>query len=95
MDRLAGFYTAPGFHFDKHRHGEGPEHWSSTIGETVFEIYPVASERESTVSTRLGFSVPSLEEALERLKDIHAAILTWPSDTPYGRRAVVRDFEGQ
>jgi catechol 2,3-dioxygenase-like lactoylglutathione lyase family enzyme len=94
IDRLAIFYTALGFHFTKHRHGKGPEHLSSTIGETVFEIYPVNSANESTISTRLGFSVPSLRDALNQLRGIHATVLTEPSDTAFGRRAVVKDFEG-
>jgi lactoylglutathione lyase len=94
VDRLASFYTALGFHFTKHRHGKGPEHLSSTIGETVFEIYPSNGAGESTTSTRLGFSVPSLTNALGELRKIHATVLTEPSDTPYGRRAVVKDFEG-
>jgi catechol 2,3-dioxygenase-like lactoylglutathione lyase family enzyme len=94
IDRLASFYTALGFHFTKHRHGTGPEHLSSTIGETVFEIYPSNGVNESTVSTRLGFSVPSLTNVLGQLRRLHATVLAEPSDTPFGRRAVVKDFEG-
>lgn len=94
MDRLASFYAALGFCFTRHRHGKGPEHLSATIGETVFEIYPLSNANESTASTRLGFSVPSLAGALGQLRGIHATVLTEPSDTPYGRRAVVKDFEG-
>jgi predicted enzyme related to lactoylglutathione lyase len=94
VKRLARFYTALGFHFTKHRHGNGPEHLSSTIGETVFEIYPAKDVNESTVSTRLGFSVPSLANALGHLRGLEATVLVEPSDTPFGRRAVVKDFEG-
>lgn len=94
VDRLASFYEALGLHFTRHRHGKGPEHVSATIGETVFEIYPANGANESTVSTRLGFSVPSLTNALGQLRGRHATVLTEPSDTPFGRRAVVRDFEG-
>jgi lactoylglutathione lyase len=94
IDRLASFYTALGFHFTKHRHGKGPEHLSSTIGETVFEIYPSNGANESTVSTRLGFSVPCLMNALCQLRGLDATVLVEPSDTEFGRRAVVKDFEG-
>ncbi len=94
IDRLASFYAALGFQFTKHRHGKGPEHLSSTIGETVFEIYPANGANDSTASTRLGFSVPSLTEALGQLRGLDATVLVEPSDTPYGRRAVVKDFEG-
>jgi len=94
IDRLGSFYSALGFHFTKHRHGNGPEHLSGTIGDTVFEIYPASSPSESTTATRLGFTVPTLSQALERLRTMHATVLTEPADTPYGRRAVVKDFEG-
>jgi lactoylglutathione lyase len=94
IDKLATFYAALGLRFSKHRHGPSPEHLSSTIGETVFEIYPANSANESTVSTRLGFSVPSLADALSRLRHLEATVLSEPSDTPFGRRAVVQDFDG-
>ena len=64
INRLASFYSALGLKFTKHRHGNGPEHLSSTIGETVFEIYPSKGGNETTIATRLGFSVPSLTNAL-------------------------------
>jgi lactoylglutathione lyase len=94
IERLAAFYGALGYHFTKHRHGKGPEHLSSTIGQTVFEIYPANNAEESTTSNRLGFSVPSLTSALEKLRHLEATIVTEPSQTEFGRRAVVKDFEG-
>src|SRR6266478_5805206 len=94
INRLAIFYEALGLRFTRHRHGTGPEHLSGVIGETVFEIYPSNGANESTVSTRLGFSVPSLENALEHLRGLEATVLVEPSDTEFGRCAVVKDFEG-
>jgi lactoylglutathione lyase len=94
IDRLGSFYAALGFRFIKHRHGEGPEHLSCAIGETVFEIYPRNGKNESTVSTRLGFSVPSLADALGVLRNLDATVLAEPTDSPFGLRAIVKDFEG-
>jgi lactoylglutathione lyase len=94
MERLGSFYEALGLHFVRHRHGNGPEHLTSTIGETVFEIYPRNGANGSTVSTRLGFSVDSLANTLSLLRKLEAAVVAEPSDSPFGRRAVVRDFEG-
>ena len=94
IEKLAGFYTALGFSFVRHSHGKGPVHFSSKIGEIVFEIYPAGGPNESTAATRLGFSVPSLTKALESLRELKATILTEPAETPFGRRAVVKDFEG-
>src|SRR5438045_521626 len=94
VDRLVVFYEAIGLHFTRHRHGSGPEHLSADVGETVFEIYPAAGAAENTVATRLGFSVVSLSETLRSLEAIEATVLSQPAETPFGRRAVVKDFEG-
>ena len=94
IDLLATFYEALGLRFTKHRHGKGPEHLSSTIGEMVFEIYPSEGANQSTTATRLGFSVPSLSTALDKLQGLNVTVLAQPSETEFGRRAVVKDFEG-
>jgi len=94
LEKLAKFYSALGLCFVRHQHGIGPEHLSSQVGETVFEIYPTARPEESTVAIRLGFSVPSLTIALNDLLGLNAVVVAEPSDTPFGRRAVVKDFEG-
>src|SRR5437588_11549384 len=94
IEKLTTFYSTLGFKFIKHRHGKAPEHFSAMIGQTVFEIYPCANPDESTASTRLGFSVASLADALARLRSLGVTVLAEPSDSEFGRRAVVRDFEG-
>jgi len=93
MDRLARFYEVLGLSFTKHRHGKGPEHLSSEMEGIAFEIYPAVAN-ESTAATRLGFSVPPLQDVLLELMALEVTVLSEPADTPYGRRAVVRDFEG-
>jgi catechol 2,3-dioxygenase-like lactoylglutathione lyase family enzyme len=73
MEKLAKFYSALGFSFVRHRHGKGPEHFSSAIGGAVFEIYPASNPEESTTSTRLGFSVPSSAPFALGLGNLHRA----------------------
>jgi lactoylglutathione lyase len=94
IDRLASFYAVLGIKFSRHQHDQGPEHLSASVGGTVFEIYPSAHSKESTTSTRLGFTVPSLSKAIAELRGLEATVLIEPADTPFGRRAVVKDFEG-
>lgn len=94
IDKLATFYTTLGLHFTKHRHGKGPEHLSATISQTVFEIYPAIPPDETTTSTRLGFTVPDLTRTLNQLSELGSTIMTEPSQTEFGLRAVVKDFEG-
>lgn len=94
IDRLGKFYQTLGLQFTKHRHGSGPEHLSANVGETVFEIYPAASPNDSTTSTRLGFSVFSLSDTINKLEQMQVTIVSKPAQTPFGLRAVVQDFEG-
>jgi hypothetical protein len=67
---------------------------SGVIGDTVFEIYPSNGKDDRTISTRLGFSVPSLDNTLRELRALDARVLVEPAETEFGRRAVVQDFEG-
>jgi|SRR5215472_5693163 len=94
IERLAQFYSVLGLGFTKHRHGKGPEHLSAVVGETTFEIYRARGSDDSTISTRLGFSVKSLPEVIRQLSHMNVEVLAEPAETEYGIRAVVKDFEG-
>jgi len=94
FDHSAQFYQALGLTFVKHRHGNGLDHLSCELGHVVFEIYPRTSESDSTVFTRLGFRVPSVDGAVEQLQKIGVKVISPPKDSPWGRRAVVDDYDG-
>ena len=94
LERAATFYQVLGLSFQKHRHGSGPEHLACELGSVAFEIYPRTDDSDSTSSTRIGFRVPSVEAAIEQLRQIGAAVVSPPKDSPWGRRAVVDDFDG-
>ena len=34
------YYESLGLQFVKEKHGKGPVHWSTQIGECIFELYP-------------------------------------------------------
>jgi catechol 2,3-dioxygenase-like lactoylglutathione lyase family enzyme len=55
------FYEALGLSFQAEQHGAGPVHYSTRIGSTVLELYPV--KRESSRGVRLGLSCTNPEEA--------------------------------
>jgi lactoylglutathione lyase len=94
MARAAAFYSNLGLVFRQHRHGSGPEHFAAELPDGgVFELYPVA-DNASTVATRIGFRVPSLEHAVAALSDFPGAIVSAPRDSEWGRRAVVADPDG-
>jgi len=94
IDRAAAFYSCLGLEFQKHRHGSGPEHFAAELGGSVFELYPLADGVASTSGTRVGFRVPSVDEAVAALSQYAGAIISAPRDSEWGRRAVVADPDG-
>jgi lactoylglutathione lyase len=92
--RAAAFYSRLGLQFAKHRHGNGVEHYAAELPGGVFELYPLAPEGPSTLGTRIGFRVPSVDAALAALSDYPGAVVTPARDSEWGRRAVVADPDG-
>jgi lactoylglutathione lyase len=94
MARAAAFYSRLGLEFNQHRHGSGPEHFAAELpGGGIFELYPV-KDGASTLGTRIGFRVPSVDDAIGALSDYPSAIVSAPRDSEWGRRAVVADPDG-
>jgi catechol 2,3-dioxygenase-like lactoylglutathione lyase family enzyme len=56
------FYEALGLKFVAEQHSSGPRHWSSTIEDTVLELYQ-SGQRGPTVG-RLGFRVHDVAVAV-------------------------------
>jgi lactoylglutathione lyase len=94
IHRAAKFYSALGLLFTAHSHGSGPEHCSSEVSGLVFEIYPATTKSAPTTGTRIGFNVDSVDELIPLLTQAGAQIVSPPSDSEWGRRAVVRDIDG-
>lgn len=90
--RLAAFYECLGAKFKDEKHGKGPSHKSSVLGETVFEIYPCGANQHSSDS-RVGFKVESIEEALKQLEP-YLTIKAKPQKSEYGQFCIVQDPEG-
>ncbi len=94
LECSASFYRVLGLSFQKHRHGRGPEHLTCELGPVVFEIYPRKDDSDSTSSTHIGFRVPSVDAAVEQLRQVGVTVVSPPNDSPWSRRAVVDDFDG-
>jgi lactoylglutathione lyase len=94
MNRAIRFYETLGLRFSRHSHGTGPEHYSSEDAGVVFEIYPLEPGKTPTVDTRLGFAVTSVDTAASKLSALGAKLVTPPAESPWGRRAVLADFDG-
>ena len=94
-ERLAAFYSVLGLEFEKHQHGKGPWHFASELANGgVLEIYPQRSADDFTSAMRLGFGVESVDKAVEQLRKHGAMVISGPKDSPWGRRAILRDIEG-
>ena len=89
----ASFYEALGMRFHSERHGSSAEHLASQIGDFIFEIYPLAGNT-STTATRIGFTVDSLDDAVNCAAAVHGKVITKPAQSAWGRRAVLMDPEG-
>ena len=94
LARAAAFYSRLGLQFTRHRHGNGPEHFAAELPGGVFELYPLSPDGASTLGTRIGFRVPSVDAALAALSDYPNAVVTPARDSEWGRRAVVSDPDG-
>jgi hypothetical protein len=94
IERAVLFYREIGMTFTKHAHGNGPEHYSRDAGGVIFEIYPEASQPATTIGARIGFRVESVDAVIARLAAAGAQIVSSPRDSEWGRRAVVKDFDG-
>lgn len=92
-DHAVAFYETMGLAFQKHRHGNGPEHFSCECDGFVFEIYPLGKATPTT-STRIGFSVDDVDSIVEMLAKVGGTVVASPHDSEWGRRVVMKDLDG-
>jgi lactoylglutathione lyase len=90
--RLADFYSLFGFAFDHHKHGNSPFHYSTTIGQTVLEIYPLTkSQTEPDKNLRLGFGIDNFDDIIQKLKKLDVAFALEPTQTDFGFMTIISD----
>ena len=96
LEPLRDFYKGLGLEFQEEKHGNGPVHFSTTIRNTILEIYPLPKSVSIVdTTTRLGFSVENLDEIVERLKQSGVQVVAEPLETEWGYSAVVKDPDGR
>jgi lactoylglutathione lyase len=94
LEESVKFYQMLGLNFEKHQHGNGLEHFASNIGQVTFEIYPQTAQTGTTTGTRLGFQVLDVDSLVIGLQKEDVTVITKPSHSQWGRRAVVVDPDG-
>jgi catechol 2,3-dioxygenase-like lactoylglutathione lyase family enzyme len=88
----ARFYQAIGLSFAEHRHGTGPLHLAAESDGFVLELYLATVEQPVTTSARVGFVTDNLDLVLSQVDA--TAVVAAAKDSPWGRRAVLRDPDG-
>ena len=94
LERARTFYEVLGFHFTRHAHGSGPEHYAHEDDRGVFELYPATDAASEGDGTGLGFVVADLADAHAKLASLGFAPAE-ARDNPWGRTFVVRDPDGR
>ena len=95
-ERLSGLYSFLGLSFEHHQHGKSPFHYSATLGNTVFEIYPLTkNQTEADASLRLGFALDNFDSTIELMKANETVFVAEPIDTEFGYMATVEDTDGR
>lgn len=90
LEMMMSFYSVIGFEFTKEKHGKGADHYSAKLENGAFELY--AGRARETHLVRIGFAVPDLDKVLN---DLRLMVVTMPTKTPWGYRAVLEDPDGR
>ena len=94
--KLSNFYELLGKKFEYHQHGKGTWHYSTEIGGTVFEIYPLMKNQENPdKSLRLGFTIENLDKTIDNLKKQNIEIVREPKESEWGYFAIIKDLDGR
>lgn len=89
------FYQSLGLAFSEEQHGSGPVHFAARLGDAIFEIYPLAAGQVTDTTTRLGFSVADLDEAVSNAGNNGGRVVKQPFDSAWGSIAIVTDPDGR
>lgn len=95
LEDAVNFYSLLGLVFQYHQHQNSPFHYSTTINQTIFEIYPLAKEQENADKyTRLGFEVDNLQKTIISLQENNFDV-SLPQKTEFGTIAIAIDPDGR
>lgn len=95
LDRLCGFYQMLGLAWVRERHGNGPEHFTTTVEDFVLELYPARSAEQVDATTGLGFRLDDVVAVVEHLRLAGIGIVREPKSMPWGLQAIVQDPDGR
>lgn len=95
-EKLSKEYEILGLSFEKHKHGNGPPHYAADLNGLIFEIHPLSKDLLIAANTtRLGLTVTSLDNLLNKLRLSNWEIASGAKHTEFGYTAVVQDSDGR
>jgi len=94
LKEIAEQYAALGLQLTYHQHGNGPFHYSCTLDDFVFEIYPASANYPADRSIRLGFSIPASAYKTSSIESVWK-IIHPISKTEWGDQLVLEDLDGR
>jgi lactoylglutathione lyase len=95
-EKLSTEYEILGITFEKHKHGNGALHYAADLHGLIFEIYPLPKDLlVADNTTRLGFTVKSLDNLMNKLRLSNWKIASDAKHTEFGYTAVVQDSDGR
>jgi predicted enzyme related to lactoylglutathione lyase len=93
------FYESLGLSFQMEQHEKGVLHYSCALGSTILEIYPgkpgASIEANSGGATMIGLRMGDVDSVYARAIEAGAKSRRAPTESPYGRRAVLEDPDGR
>ena len=95
VESVRVFYETIGLRFENEQHGNGPEHYSSSLDDGIFEIYPLLTNQDVDSNLRLGFAVADVDSVIRSLDLSSERLVQSPKETPWGFQAIVCDPDGR
>lgn len=93
IDLTKLFYHSFGLTFKKEKHGSGPEHYSFSCRDALFEIYPESPEIESNICLRI--EVSSLATCLSDAVKYKGTIIEPALERNGSYNALIKDPDGR
>lgn len=89
LKKTKEFYECLGLVFIQEQHGTGPVHFSSTLKECVFELYPLTGKHLPS-NNRLGFKVENIRFVIQKLEQRDFGI-NIPKYKPTSKKLTIKD----
>ncbi len=92
IEQSRRFYAALGLSLRDEQHGDGPKHYSVTLGGVVLELYP--SDGSPSTGVRLGLALSATHAAIHEALALGGKVVRRSGAAESKSRVVLRDPDG-